>query len=271
MNISDRTQQRALQPSLHDGAQIKIIGLGGVGGIVARYGALFLASLQRDIRLVLIDGDAFEPSNANRMFFGAFGNKAQVMLETMLPRFAESRLSLVAIEDYINPENIGRLIQERDLVLLTVDNHATRKLVSDHCSQLRDVCLISGGNDAAGADSAGTLRSGTFGNVQIYLREQGLDRTPALNRFHPEIEKPADRLPTDKSCTELVTSVPQILFANLAVASAMLNTLWLHLCGALHYTEVVFDIAEARMRPALPMQNHNSRNTPNRDRLTAAA
>ena len=67
----------------------------------------------------------------------------------------------------------------------------------------------------------------------------------------PEIENPADRLPTDLSCTELVASVPQILFANLAVASAMLNTLWLHLCGELHYGELAFDIADGLSRPVV--------------------
>jgi len=34
---------------------------------------------------------------------------------------------------------------KEDLVLLAVDNHATRKLVSDHCARLDNVCLISGG------------------------------------------------------------------------------------------------------------------------------
>ncbi|HEY2951716.1 MAG TPA: hypothetical protein VGK40_03980, partial [Verrucomicrobiae bacterium] len=59
-----------------------------------------------------------------------------------------------------------------------------------------------------------------------------------------------DKLPTDKSCTELITSVPQILFANLTVATCMLNTLLLHLSGALHYSELAFDIADGLMRPA---------------------
>jgi hypothetical protein len=39
------------------------------------------------------------------------------------------------------------------------------------------------------------------------------------------------------------------VFANLAVASAMLNTLWLYLCGASHYSELVFDIAQGLMPP----------------------
>ncbi len=253
MNSSPKSERRLFQPSVADGTQVRIVGLGGTGGIVTRYGALFLASLQRDIRLVLIDGDAFEPSNANRMFFGAFGNKAQVTREALLPRFAETRLTLVAVEEYLTAENVSRFIQERDIVLLTVDNHATRKLVSDHLACLRDGCLISGGNDAVGPDSNGTVRPGTFGNVQVYLRQGGVDRTPALTRYHPEIANPTDRLPTDLSCTELAVSVPQILFANLAVASAMLNTLWLYLCGELHYAELVVDIAAGRMRPTFPL------------------
>jgi hypothetical protein len=240
---------------LPDDASVKLIGLGGVGSIVARYGAMFLASLGRPARLVLIDGDAFEPGNASRMFFGRCGNKAAVVCDELLPRFADSPLALIAIEEYVTPANLDRLLHDGDIVLLAVDNHATRKLVSEHCAaRLRDVCLISGGNDGLGQDSAGQPRRGTFGNVQVYVRRDGADVTPPLTRFHPEIAQPADRLPTEKGCTELVASVPQILFANLAVASALLNTLWLHLCGALHYGELAFDIADGLMQPVeLPL------------------
>jgi molybdopterin/thiamine biosynthesis adenylyltransferase len=254
MNGATPVRNQRLQPHLPDHASVKLIGLGGVGSIVARYGALFLASLDRETRLVLVDGDAFESGNASRMFFGDCGSKAAVTRNELLPRFAESSLSLVAVEEYLTPDNIGRLIQEEDLVLLTVDNHATRKLVSDHCARLNNVCLISGGNDGVGEDNSGKVRRGTYGNVQVYVRSNGQDLTWPLTRHHPEIKSPADRLPTDLSCTELVTSVPQILFANLATASAILNALWLHLCGALHYSELAFDIADGLMRPAIPLR-----------------
>ena len=246
-------REQVLQPCLPDNLSVKIIGLGGVGSIVARYAALFLASLGSEARLVLIDGDIFELSNATRMFFGACGNKATVTRDELLPRFTESSLSLLAIEEYLTPDNISRLIQDGDQVLLAVDNHATRKLVNDHCARLRDVCLISGGNDGVESDGAGAPRHGTYGNVQIYLRRHGQDETPPLTHHHPEIQAPADRLPSDRSCTELVGSVPQILFTNLAAASAILNAFWLHLCGALHYSELCFDIAEGLMRPAAPL------------------
>jgi len=250
MNHLSIASGQLLQPALSEETSFKLIGVGGIGGIVARYGAMFLASLAREARLVLIDGDAFEPGNATRMFFGSCGNKAAVVGGDLLDRFSDSQLSIVAIEEFVTSENISRFIHNHDIVLLAVDNHATRKLVNDYCaSQLSDVCLISGGNDGVEQSPEGTARRGTYGNVQVYLRRGGADCSPSLTRYHPEIAQPADRLPTDKSCVQLLASVPQVLFTNLAVASAMLNTLWLHLCGALQYSELALDIAEGLMRP----------------------
>ena len=248
-----------LQAELPENCSVKVIGLGGVGGIVARYGAIFLASLGRNARMVLMDGDAFEPSNASRMFFGACGNKAAVLRDELLPRFENSNMSLMAIEEFVTAENISRLLHEGDIVLLTVDNHATRKLVNDYCAaNLQNFFLLSGGNDGVGKDASGTVRRGTYGNVQAYLRRNGEDVSPSLTRFHPEIREPADRLPTEQSCTELALSVPQILFANLTVATAMLNTLWLHLCGALHYGELSFESADGMMRPVVKLSTQHS-------------
>ena len=126
--------------------------------------------------------------------------------------------------------------------------------------------MISGGNDGVGADSSGRFRRGTFGNAQIHLRRDGVDLTPSLSRFHPEIASPADHLPTDQSCTELVASVPQILFANLMTASCCLNALWLHLCGRLHYGELCFDIADGKMAPLpLPVRLAEGRDAQGRE------
>jgi hypothetical protein len=244
-----RPRDQLLKPTLPEDATIKLIGLGGVGSIVARYLATFLASLEQSARLVLIDGDSFEFANASRMIFGSCGNKAAVIRDEFLARLSGSPLSVETIEEYATQENICRLIHNGDIVVLTVDNHATRKLVNDRCASLDRCCLVSGGNDGVGKDSLERIRRGTFGNVQIYVRENRVDVTPPLTHQHPEILKPVDRLPTDQSCTELVASVPQILFANLTVAAALLNTLFLHLSGALHYGELAFDIAEGLMRP----------------------
>jgi len=242
---------KPLVPELRDGQAIKVIGLGGVGGIVARYGAIFLEPLTtgRSGRLVLIDGDAFEPGNATRMFFSDCGNKAAVTLAELRPRFVDSGLELSAVEEYVTPENLKRLIHLGDIVLLCVDNHATRKLVSDFCATLDDVVLISGGNDGIGEDASGRFHQGTYGNCQCYLRRNGRDLSPSLTRYHAEIENPQDELPTEEDCITAATSVPQLLLANVATASSILNALWLYLCGAIHYSELAFDIGLGLMKP----------------------
>jgi len=240
---------RLLEPRIPSDLSVKVIGLGGVGGPAARYLAVFLAAQSVATRLVLIDGDSFEPSNASRMIFGNCGNKAAVLHEELLPRVAESSLTLLAIEEYVTAENITQMIQENDVVILAVDNHATRKLVNDHCARLHNACLISGGNDGVSAPPGGRVHRGTYGNVQIYLRRDGQDASPSLARYHPEIAQPSDKHPLDKSCTDLVVSVPQILFTNLLVATSILGSFWLHLCGELHYSEAAFDLADAVMQP----------------------
>src|SRR5687767_13125549 len=117
-----KTRDQLLQPNLPDNATIKLIGLGGVGSIVARYLATFLASLGPSARLVLIDGDAFEFANATRMIFGSCGNKAAVIRDELLARLADSPLAIETIEEYVTAENVRQLIHPGDILLLTVDN-----------------------------------------------------------------------------------------------------------------------------------------------------
>jgi molybdopterin/thiamine biosynthesis adenylyltransferase len=245
---------KPLKPKLPKHGCITIVGLGGVGSIVARYASVFLASLPDNSSLLLVDGDKFEPSNASRMLFGRHGNKARVIRNELLPRFRGSRLGIAAVAKYVAKETISGIIWPENIIILCVDNHATRKLVNDHCAKLKNIVLISGGNDGVGKDSSGAVRRGTYGNVQIYVRRGGRDLTPSLSEYHPEIANPKDKHPADLNCTELVVSKPQILFANLAVASAMLNTLLLYLSGKTHYGELSFDIAEGLSRPTIGLK-----------------
>ncbi len=229
---------------------VKLIGLGGVGGIVGRYLTVYMAARTAESsRIVFIDGDSYSPENASRMLFSRCGNKAAVLRDELIGAARDSSVTLTAVEEYVSPENLPRLVREGDAVLLAVDNHATRRLVSEFCGQLENVVLISGGNDGVGEDPSGHKLRGSFGNVQIYRRVDGKDETPSLSAFHREIAEPQDLTPQEVSCTDALVSVPQILFANLAAASAILNAFWLHTSGELHYAELCFDIHDGLMRP----------------------
>jgi molybdopterin/thiamine biosynthesis adenylyltransferase len=141
---------------------------------------------------------------------------------------------------------VAGIVDEGDVVFSCVDNHATRKLLSDRCEGLDDVVLISGGNDGVEAG-----HRGTYGNVQVFVRRSGADVTVPLTRFHAEIREPADRVPS-ASCGQLAaTSAPQVLFTNLAAASAMCNAFYRLLLPGEDglYDEVCFDILEGRSVP----------------------
>lgn len=211
--------------------EIKVIGIGGIGCALLPFLCRYLQYSEARARLTLIDGDRFERSNAARQAFSRLGNKAEVKAVELAQEFEV--LSFRSFPEYVTEANIGRLIGVGEVVFLMVDNHASRNLVSRHTSSLSDLTLISGGNDYED------------GNVQIYVRQNGQDLTPSLSRYHPEIATPRDQSPAVMSCEELMAAgAPQLLFANLMVASLMLNAFYAIRQGRLNYSEVYLDIVQ---------------------------
>jgi hypothetical protein len=183
------------------------------------------------------------------MVFPKVGNKAEVKAAETAAWLGACDVTVAAVPQYVTAENVGQFVRPGDHVFLCVDNHPTRKLVSDHCGTLADVALFSGGNEGVEPPR----ERGTYGNVQVYLRRDGRDLTVPLTRFHPGIARPKGKLPTEMSCADLAVSTPQILFTNLAVASALLNAFFAFTCGRLTYQEVKLDVLDARMLPQLPL------------------
>lgn len=225
------------------GRSVKVVGLGGVGSAVSQALAQFLGvGAPRGTTLYLIDGDAFEDKNRARVVFQNGGNKA-LSKARELASFCGGAVAIVPVPKYVTPHNVHKMFGERDVVFLAVDNHATRRCVSNRCRKLRDVVLISGGND--GIEDG---REGTFGNVMIYERAAGRDVTSPLTKYHQEIAKPRDKRPDEVGCLGLAQSSPQLLFTNLAVAAGILGTFYAWLTGRLSYEEVFFDVASGRMQ-----------------------
>jgi len=188
---------------------IKIIGLGGIGSILVERLCRFLNYSQADtsFNITLIDGDEYEDKNYERQEFMRLGNKAEIKTNELKMKY--SNLVIDYITDYINTDIISGVINEKDIIFLCVDNHKTRMIVSNYCKTLNDAILISGGNELID------------GNVQIFVRKGGVDLTPDLCAYHPEIANPTDRSPEEMSCEELSKSEPQLYFTNLSVATIM--------------------------------------------------
>lgn len=187
---------------------IKIIGLGGVGTILVERLCRFLnygADLSANITLV--DGDTYEEKNYERQEFSGFGNKAEVKATDLELQFPT--LPLDVYPAFVNEATLSDVIKEGDIIFMCVDNHKSRMIVNNYCKQLKNVTLISGGNELMD------------GNVQTYIRRDEKDLTPDIAAYHPEIANPDDKLPDEMSCEELSHSDPQLYFTNLGVATIM--------------------------------------------------
>ncbi len=220
-----------------------VIGAGGIGSWLLRLLVPYVHSSDPGARLSIVDGDSFEAANRSRVAFTEYGPKA-VVLAAELAELYGDQINLVPVPDYFTRRNARDLIAPADVVFCQPDNMATRRLVEQRCMRLRDVALFSGGNDDV-TDPSG----GTFGNVQVYLRQGGANATNPLSTFHPEIAHPADRAPDARGCTAAAASAPQILFTNASVAAAMLSTFFAWRSGTLDYEELYLDIATGRSVP----------------------
>jgi molybdopterin/thiamine biosynthesis adenylyltransferase len=182
--------------------------------------------------VILIDGDAYDESNSDRQrtderYLGL--NKADVQAEQL--KYVAGEIGVHAIGEFLGPDNIQSVVREKDLILICVDNHATRKLINDTAKKMKDVVLISSGNDLHD------------GNVQVFIRVGGRAKTAPLDKYHDEIKYPTDSNPAELSCEELA-QIPgggQIIFTNLTAASLSLNAFYAVIKGDLEYGEVYFD------------------------------
>jgi len=210
---------------------VKVIGLGGIGSVVceglSRY-LNFAKHLDNYPKVILIDGDKFETKNHERQNFIAEGeNKAETKKKELKEKF--KGVIFISEPFFVTNSNVSKLINEKDIVMLSVDNHKTRKIVSDYCSQLNTITLISGGNELED------------GNIQIFIKRGGEKITPSLTDYHKELENPVDKSPDEMSCEELSKSEPQLYFTNLMAASYMCTAFYNVLKGRLNFSEVYFD------------------------------
>lgn len=221
--------------------RIVIVGCGGIGSQLVRPLFMYLSYLVEGGfkgEVILVDGDNFEARNSQRQIFGISEvgrNKAQVLASMYRRDFP---LNIRAQGLYLNEDNARHIISEDSVVFSCVDNHKTRKLISDRCKEMFDVSLISGGNDYHD------------GNVQCYQRIGGEEVCwPIDHMGHPEIANPQDLHPSEveQHCHTEVEASPQLVFANLTAATLM-NNAFFHLTtqGKVKEADLYFDCLQNR-------------------------
>lgn len=247
--------------------RIVIVGLGGIGSWLLASLAKYLANLPQpdQFTILLVDGDSYEGHNAARQVFSELGNKAASQAASTQQQYdnltVEYKTCFVGNKDENAPnsreaEPASEILKEGDIVLSCVDNHKTRKHLSDACRKLRNVWLVSGGNDLV------------TGNVQVFYKTGGHERHPPITHLHDEIESPADRSPHEMSCEELAAtgSAPQVIFSNLYAATLMGCAVYQILQGLTPQQETYFSVTSSKANPRTPSpwppRNTTSTNSP---------
>jgi hypothetical protein len=226
--------------------KVKVVGVGGIGLCLLPTLTKYLNYEHEkypSVELTLIDGDTFEERNRSRQDFTVTGPKATIIAQDYKEKCA--RLQIWDVAEYLTDSNIIAHIRENDIVFSCVDNHKTRKLISDRAQELDNVVVISGGNDF------------TDGNVLVHVRKDGKNMNlPIANKFHPEILNPRDKNPGEQvarmGCQQLVVSEPQLLIANNAAAATMLSAFYAHQAGQFdknpkEFSEFYFDVLSCKV------------------------
>jgi len=189
---------------------IKIVGMGGIGSYLTEFVTRYISYEFADEKVIIsfIDGDLYEEKNKQRQNFKGGGNKATNQKLKYLDIYPDILFKDLTV--YIEEHNINEIINEDDIIFVCVDNHATRKLISDYAETLNNITIISGGNDY------------TDGNVQLFIKKDGVKMAPSLTDYHEEIKNPDDKNPSQMGCEELAKSgTPQLLFSNITAAIYM--------------------------------------------------
>ena len=199
--------------------RIAVIGLGGIGTWFVPPFARFLHEHRFGGAIVLADGDAFSELNAHRQDMEAadIGTPKAAVVSERLARTLPG-LHLRTFTEYVTAQNIGQVLKESSLAVVAVDNHPARAVVARQAVTLRDVCVLSAGNEKYD------------GNVHVFLRRAGKNIcTPLLER-HPEVAKSRSGDRSTMGCDELIgMGFPQLLVTNFLAAAALLaafHSLW---------------------------------------------
>lgn len=225
---------------------VYVVGCGGIGGYVLDSLPQVMACLQLDklndeetqhevleaeglsdqlddtsakfSKLVLIDGDTFSGHNALRQA-GTNGSKLAVQMHKIREKDAFTTwlhtTKLVGYNTYINPDNIGQIMQASGgypVIFLCVDNHKTRYEVTRWVEDnLPTALIINGGNQK------------TTGNVTIYQKKWSDAFDPPIYKIYPEVNDKTDRRPDEIHCDEVHIGNDQTALINEMIATVMLN------------------------------------------------
>jgi molybdopterin/thiamine biosynthesis adenylyltransferase len=190
-----------------------IIGVGGIGGNVARDLPKLLTGWRRDYKIMLVDGDTVEEKNCVRQPYQKQDiglNKARALAKKINSFY---NVDCLFLDKYITNNELDVICDKYSkyipVFIGCVDNDATRKLIQMTYLKQKDAALIDGAN------------SEYEGNVYDSKIIDGVRKGPIRSEYY---QLDDDINPGLKGCEELAAKgATQYLVTNNKVASVILE------------------------------------------------
>lgn len=208
-------------------AQIHLIGAGGTGGYALEYLARLLAGSKHSIHVY--DGDVVESKNLKRQNFYSsdIGRHKSTALVERLTTNIEDAPEMTAHTEYITSADdmVAEILIHSEpetsiMVLLAVDNIATRRLMNTVIIELREsgipVVALDSGNDDQGGQvvlyaNAPVIHKPVLGKSKLVM-------LPTMLQMFPEIDRIKDASDENPglvmNCADNAESKPQSMMNN---------------------------------------------------------
>lgn len=194
--------------------RIVLVGVGGIGSwvieplvrmlITANYAGEFLILDDDKVETKNVGRQGFTPSDVGATKVGAWHNNR------IKPLITNSEFRVTAHPIRLLENNVDVFVMENSLILLCPDNHAVRALVARRAEQLKNVIVLTAGNELFN------------GNVHVLVRLANDNLTSPMQEVHPEVFQ-ANTESQMAACSDLIDKGnAQILMTNYMAATATL-------------------------------------------------
>lgn len=202
---------------------VDLIGCGGTGSALLPHLLRLLeyhAQTQHEIEITLFDADTVSESNLERQQFKGNDigtNKATSLIDN-LGADITSLHKLEVKKAYVTKAYYSRILAERaqtnedyeTIVIVCVDNNASRKAILEAIQLYQNILFLSPGNEL------------DYG--QVICWHTSITESNPLDKYK-ELREPTDSIPKRHSCVENTPSSPQLLTTNLLAATYTLANL----------------------------------------------
>lgn len=204
--------------------KIWIIGCGGNGSHLVSDVARLISTLDKNISIILVDGDIVEEKNLIRQHFTQADigeNKAKVLAGRYSAAYG---VDIGYHTEYLTEENAPQIlshISKPQLFITCTDNLKSRQVVA---TQKGDMWIDLGNEDRSGQVTFSSLKKKPYRST-LFLSGTSFP-TPTVFELFPEMEERAKQeVPINqRSCAEMAAEAPeQVGFVNVMCAAIAKN------------------------------------------------